>query len=527
MRIFNFEIKRVTAVSRTAPRSEGDGWHRIFETFPGAWQRNVEPASRETLLAFSAVYAAVSMISNDIAKLRLKLMNRDTLNGISSEAPDASPFVRVLRRPNRNQTPLQFISNWMLSKLMHGNTYALKQRDGRGMVEALYILDPRYVTPLVADDGSVFYRLQQDNLSGIVRESVDVPAAEIIHDRMTALWHPLVGISPITACAASATQGSRIQWNSAAFFENLSRPSGMLVAPGDISDETAARLKKHWEDSFGGANAGRTAVLGDGLKYEAMAIPAHDAQLIEQLRWTVEDVARAFQLPLHRLGAGPAPSLANLESFEGQYYSTCLQVHIESLEQCLDRGLELPSNLSTECDLRGLLRMDTGSRYEALSKAVGAGWMAPNEARRLEDLEPVSGGDSPYLQQQNFSLEALARRDSQEGAPALDGASAKQHSGLPDPRFDALIKSLPEEARLRFQLATVRKTLGLPDEDEGEATVAVESILEAATAKRSEHSELSERLEKMESILKSVGVVIERVPARLEVLERLAGSGRR
>ncbi|MEG7700666.1 phage portal protein, partial [Listeria monocytogenes] len=88
----------------------------------------------------------------------------------------------------------------------------------------------------------------------------------------------------------SATQGSRIQKNSANFFENMSRPSGMLTGPGVIDDATAERLKREWEKNYSGQNIGRLAVLGDGLTYAPMTIAPEAAQLIEQLKWTVEDV---------------------------------------------------------------------------------------------------------------------------------------------------------------------------------------------------------------------------------------------
>jgi phage portal protein BeeE len=37
--------------------------------------------------------------------------------------------------------------------------------------------------------------------------------------------------------------------------------------------------------------------------------------------------------------------------------------------------------------------------------------MTPNEAARRLNLPPVAGGDAVYRQQQDFSLEALAKRD--------------------------------------------------------------------------------------------------------------------
>ncbi len=332
-----------------------------------------------------------------------------------------------MKRPNRYQTIQRFIEQWILSKLLHGNSYALKERDQRGIVTALYILDPSRVYPLVAEDGGVYYQLSADTLAQLP-EGITVPASEIIHDRMLCLFHPLVGVSPLYACALSTTMGNKIQSNSTKFFDNMSRPSGALTAPGTISDETAGRLKKAWEENFGGNNIGRLAILGDGLTYEPMTIPAQESQLLEQLDWTVKDVARAFHMPLFKLG-GPEPARVSVESLNQTYYTDCLQTLIESFETLMDDGLALPTHYYTELDLEALLRMDTAARHKSYSEAITGGWLAPNEARRKENYKPAKGGDAPMMQQQNYSLEALAKRDAsadpfKKDAPAPAAAPA-------------------------------------------------------------------------------------------------------
>ena len=64
-------------------------------------------------------------------------------------------------------------------------------------------------------------------------------------------------------------------------------------------------------------------------------------------------------------------------------------------------------------DLDGLLKMDTKTKVETLAAAVSGALLSPDEARQQLDKPRVPGGKSPYLQQQNFSLEALAKRDAQ------------------------------------------------------------------------------------------------------------------
>lgn len=443
MRVFGFEVQRTkSAVGALATvNSQGSWLSGIRESFTGAWQRNVVVEPAETILSFSAVYACVTLIADDIAKLRIKLMQQGVA-GIWSEAYSPS-FSPVLTKPNRYQTRIQFLSQWIVSKLLHGNAYVLKARDARNVVVAMYVLDPRRVTPLVSPEGEVYYRLKCDLLSGLTDASgITVPASEIIHDRTTAFFHPLVGISPIYACGMTATQGLKIQQNSATFFENMSRPSGMLTAPGNIPTEMADRLKRHWEENFTGGNVGRLAVLGSNMSYQAMTIPANDAQLIEQLRWTVEDVARCFHVPLHKIASGQNPTFSNIGALNQDYYTQTLQTPIEAIELLLDEGLGIsggppPQQYGTELDLDGLLRMDPLSRADTWTKLVGAGVMAPNEARCKENLPPVTGGESPLIQQQNYSLAALAKRDAKDDPFGTDAPTSPVLDETPKPNDQA------------------------------------------------------------------------------------------
>lgn len=410
MRLFGFEITRSPKLLSTVDARGNGGWISVIrESFPGAWQRNLYVESPKNILAFAAVYACVALISNDIAKLRLKLC--ENVNGIWNEITANSPFLPVLRKPNRYQTRIQFLSQWVTTLLLHGNTYVIKERDQRGIVTALYILDSPRVKLLIADDGGVYYEIAADALPG-VEKNITVPASEIIHDRCITLWHPLVGVTPIYACGAAASQGIKIQNNSATFFQNMSRPSGILTAPGRIDPETAARLKQDMEAAMSGANLGRLLIASDGMKYEAMTISPEQAQLIEQQKWTVEDVARAFGVPLYKLQAGN-PTFTNGVQFDQDYYKQTLQAKIEAIELLLDEGLSLPPDYGVELDTEGLLRMDPKSQAETNEIEIRSAAMTPNEARFMRNRPAAKGGDSPMIQQQNYSLEAIAKRDAQ------------------------------------------------------------------------------------------------------------------
>lgn len=417
MKLFGLEISVGRSKGVSAPIGSDRGWFPwIREPFSGAWQNN-EEWRVDTVLAYSAVFACVTLIASDIAKLRTKLVQVDA-DGIWSETTSPS-FSPVLRKPNDYQNHIQFKEVWLNSKLTRGNTYVLKVRDDRGVVVQLYVLDPNRVQVLVSPDGSVFYELQSDNLSGLDGQNVRVPASEIIHDRFNCLFHPLCGLSPLFASGYTAWHGLKMQRSSSEFFGNVSKPGGVLIAPGPISDENAAELKAYWSANFTGQGSGKVAVLGDNLRYEPMnARSASEAQLIEQLRWTAEIVASTFHVPAYMIGAGTAPAYNNIEALQQQYYGQCLQVLIESFELCMREGLALPDKYDIELDLDGLLRMDTSTLMDVLVKGVGGGIFEPDYARRKFDLKPVPGGQTPYMQQQNYSLGALDRRDNAAPAPS-------------------------------------------------------------------------------------------------------------
>lgn len=384
----------------------------IKEPYMGAWQQNKSLVTRDGMLASSAVFACVDLISSDVAKLGINFVRYTDGVWQQSSAPR---YTDVIRKPNSYQVRAQFVKNWVASKLTHGNAYILLTRNNIGAIIRMEVLNPRWVVPLVAPDGSVFYQVTMSPLAVEPLEQIVVSARDVIHDRGITAWHPLVGMTPIAACAASATLASSITTNSAAFFSNAARPSGFLTAPGAISQDTANRLKETLETGYTGQEMGKTLVGGDGLAYTAMTMSGTDAQTIEQLQWTAQDVARCFHVPGHKIGLDTGARTAQTSAiYESMYYSDCLQAYLDTIELLLDDAFAVPDGAGLRFDTQGLMRMDEAARHAANAQAVGAGYMKPNEARATVGLAPVVGGDTPYLQQQNYSLAALAKRDAND-----------------------------------------------------------------------------------------------------------------
>jgi HK97 family phage portal protein len=403
--------------------SSSRGWYplTVREPYTGAWQQNVE-ARRETVLAYVPVFACVTLIASDCGKLSLRLV-QETDPDVWEEAHSPA-FSPVLRKPNRYQTITKFVEAWITSKLIWGNTYVLKQRDARGVVIALYVLDPQRVKVLVAPDGGIYYELRRDDLSGdlagLEAESFVVPAREIIHDTMICLFHPLIGVSPIFASAGAALQGLAIQNNSTKFFTSGSSPTAILTTPVGMTPEQLQQVRADWESQKGADLANGLTLLTADLKYTPLTMNAVDAQLIDQLKWTAENVCSCYHVPPYMIGVGPPPPYANIEPLLQQYYSQCIQSLLTNFENVLDEGLGISEPISgtqygTEFNIDDLIWMDTATKTKAAADAIGSGAVSPDEARRKYfGLGPVEGGDTPYMQQQNYSLTALSKRDAED-----------------------------------------------------------------------------------------------------------------
>lgn len=421
MKLFDFFRQK----SLSGVQNGGSDWLPIInEPYTGAWQKNDE-LKRTDLTNFHAVFACVSLIATDVGKLRIT--TKSLQNGVW--LPTKSRQSRLLSKPNTLQTWQQFVENWVHSKLLRGNAYILKERDIFGDVWRLYVLNPDRVKVLVADNGEVFYQINPDKLFNI-SQTVIVPSSEIIHDRYNCLYHPLVGLSPLTACGVSVGLGLAIQSSAKTFFGNNSRPSGVLSVPSDISQEKADKVKTEWQKSYTGVNRGGIAVLGSGAKYESIAISSSDAQALEQLKMSSQTVCSVFHIPTFKVGMGEIKAGQKVSDLNEIYYSDCLQHYIEAIENLLDEHLDLEKGVACEADLSPLIRMDSTSQIAYLKEGTMSGIFSPNEARATLGLPPVIGGESPLMQQQNYSLSALAKRDNSDNpfgnAPKTEPATQKQ-----------------------------------------------------------------------------------------------------
>lgn len=366
---------------------------------PGWFQRDLVGSYQGNELAFSAVYSCIELVSGHIAMMPVQhwKIGPDQTNGQMT----TSRIVTVLNSPNSFSTRFDLIKRLVSDCLQYGNGYLLAVRNGRGEIVELIRPMARAVAPLVTESGEIFYSIALTELDGTPAETIIAPDRDVLNLRMQTLpFNPLRGMSPIAASASATSLGRSIINQSAAFFHNQAKPAGVLQTDGKLSDVAAAKLKERWQSLFAQGGAGKTAVLEEGMKWQPLTMNAVDAALVDQLKMSVEDVARAFRVPTTLL-AYDQHAWKSVESLYRQYLTSALSPIMTALELQLGKLFGLnPDKDKLEFDESTLLRAEFETRMQALSKAVQGGIYSPNEARQMENLPPVDGGNEPFLQRQ-------------------------------------------------------------------------------------------------------------------------------
>ena len=375
-----------------------------------SWQAGI-PYTRGVEKNFNAVYACRRVLSEEVARLSAGHFLKAEDGG---RVQLQSTLNRILRYPNTWQSHVNFWLGMMDRLVSDGNAYALALRDERRAVSEFIPLRSAY--PYVdPEDGAIFYGVGWDTQTPGLPPPADqeprllIPQREVLHLRLFTPVHPLLGESPLVAAAVSANTGMAISNSTYSLFNRAARPSGYLKHPRRLSPDTKRRLADQWTQNYSGAGTGGTAVLEEGLEWVQLSMNAVDAEIVDQYRLTVEDVARIYRVPMFMLGDMSKSTFNNVEQMMRSFYSGGLGFYLKLIEEQLAQFMGLPMDQHVVFDVEsGLLRAEFKDRMEGLSRGVQTGIYAPNEARRREGLPEVDHGDEPIVQAQMVTLSQAA-----------------------------------------------------------------------------------------------------------------------
>jgi len=335
-----------------------------------------------------------------VGNLPIKVMRRWP-DGVRSEVPD-HPINRLMWAPvpDGGKSPIEGRSSkprvsqaWVAHALNHGNGYLEVRRVG-GVPAELRLLDPYRVTvQRRASDGGLYY-LAGDRTLG---------PDSVLH--LAGLGFDGLRGYPIAMYASgSIGLGQAAEYYGARFFGSGGQPSGVLTTAQKLGTEAVANLRESWADIHGGpTNAGRMAVLEQGLEYRPISIPPEVAQFLQTRQFQVVEIARWFSIPPHKLGdysqiqlASSAIEASNLDYLTRTLDPWCTRIEQEFAAKLLTTA-ERDSGFYVEHSLVALLRADLRGRAEYNRQSLAAGWETRNEVRSREGLNPIEGGDEVFV----------------------------------------------------------------------------------------------------------------------------------
>lgn len=362
----------------------------LFGSLTGSRVAAGVTVNETTALQYSAVYAAIRLLSESVASLPLHTYERLETG---KQRAYGHPVAGLLSTSvNPQLSSYGFRETLMGHVLTYGNGYAEIVRDGFGNPVQLLPITPDRVRVDQDTDGSVTY---------IVDESIKLSQLDMFHIAGLG-FDGLVGYSPIQLAKQSIGLGLGSEQFGGSFFGNSARPAGVLTHPNRLSKEAKENLRDSWRSTYAGAdNAGRTAILEEGVQFTSIGLSNEDAQYLQTRQFQVVEIARWYGVPPHMIASMEAATFSNIEHQGIEFVTYSLRPWLVRWEQEIRRKLFLTESFFSEFQVDGLLRGDTKTRYDGYRIARETGWLSVNEIRTLENLEKIDGGDA-YIQPLNM-----------------------------------------------------------------------------------------------------------------------------
>ena len=410
-------------------------------------------------LKISTAWACTRLISETVAMLP-RIVYQQMADGGKTRATGHPLYDLLHDQPNSLQTSFEFVDMLQMHAILRGSGYAKIIPGPRGTVDKLIPVHPNRVKKELVDDDTLRYRIRERDGSERVYND-----DEIFELRGLSLDGENT-VSVVTYARESMGLTLAAERFGAKLFANFSRPGGFLKHPGQLSAEAQQRLAHQVEEMTGGDNLHRLGVLEEGMEFQTVTFTPEDSQMLQTREFQAEDICRWFRVPPHMVGLTSKSTSwgSGIEEMSRGYVTYVLMPWLMRWQQVISKDLIIASNTYfVEFLTDALLRGDIEKRYNAYATGRNGGWLATNEIRKFENMNPVPKGDDDYLTPLNM-------QKANEPPPVPAPAPAPQQA--PGAHYLQLLRE--NAARVvRKEIAAmsriVKHTEGNPDAFEAEA----------------------------------------------------------
>ena len=363
--------------------------------FTGQPTSSGQTITPDSALALSAYYDGIRIISEDIAKLPFVTFERLEPRG-KRRASDHPVYPLLKVQPNPNMTSLSFRETLTSHAIGWGGGFAMINRNRRGDPAGLDIIHPSRVETDLDRKNELFYKVvlgSQRNEMVIIRQENMFHLHGISPDGMN-------GYSVARVGAESLGRGMAAERFSASFFRSGSSPTGVLTHPMQFKDKEAIdRMRRQFQETYAGESGWwKPIILEQGMDWKSISIPPEDAQLIETNRFSILDIARWLRIAPHKLAELEHATFSNIEEQNIDHVVDTLMPWMRRWEEEASRKLFTGDDrFFAEHQVQALLRGNQEARGTFYREQFNIGALSQNDIRDLENMNPIEGGDTYYI----------------------------------------------------------------------------------------------------------------------------------
>ncbi|WP_073034364.1 phage portal protein [Roseovarius pacificus] len=370
----------------------------LFEIFGVTTTASGYTVSAASALGVPAVSSALRVISEAVATLDVSVKRIE--DGTEVALPD-HPVLPFLRDEANDWTGgFCFIRDLVIDALSAdrgGLAYVNRLGDGR-IAELIRYRDSIVTVEFDQATGEPSY------LVGNRR----VASKDIIHLRSP------FGKSPLTLAREAIGLAIVMEKHGANLFGSGARPSGVLSFPKGMGQDSVTKAREAWRLSHESGETGKTAILYDGATFTPLQLTSTDSQFLENRKFQILEIARAFRVPPSMLFDHDRATWSNTEQMGREFLSYTLEPWLRATESALRRALFTEEERKTHVirfDRDDLTRADLSTRSTVINSLISSRTINPNEGRAWIGLPPREGGNE-FI---NPNISATAESTQEEG----------------------------------------------------------------------------------------------------------------
>lgn len=413
--------------------------------------------SADVALTINAVFSAVSLYADSVSTLPVDSFIR--VNGEQKTFRMNGQALPWVQNPDVDLPGTAFYSSVILSLLLEGNAFIRVYSNSNGEVVNLVVMNPNDVEVKRNGLGRLIFNVKS------TKETLN--SEDVLHIIDILKPGQVRGASRVDVLKENLGLAKALEGFTATFFGSGVSMAGVIEVPQALTQEQAESLAAGVDRRHGGfRKSAKTGVLTGGATWKPAGINPADAGLIEQRKFAVLDVARAFAIPPFMLGVTDSGmSYSSIEQQGLQFVSLSLRPLVAKLENAFSKLLNRYAGGETafvQFNMDALVRADLAARTAAYSSAVQVGWMGINDVRAKEGLSRIddASADLPRVPLASINLDAAKLTGDKERVQmaqmlvvaGYDPVSVAKlvgldvaHSGLPSSQLQQISMIDPED----------------------------------------------------------------------------------